>query len=169
MEHRTLVRDLMAVGVRTCQPTTSIVDIAGWLLEQDLEGVVVINAEGHAIGVVDREALIKAYSQEDRHELTAENIMRDDVPQIPPEIPLTAAAQIMRDLKSRLVFLMHHADGITYPAAYLSYQHLLRHLAARDNDELSDLGIKASRQAPLDAFIQRRDAARRRLSSVDED
>lgn len=169
MEHRTLVRDLMAVGVLTCQPDTPIVEIARLLLDRDLEGVVVLNEEGHAIGVVDREALIQAYSHHCSRELTAENIMHDDVPQVPPDIPLAAAAQIMRDQGVRQVFLMHNAEGITYPAAQLSYTHLLRHLAARDNDELSDLGIKAARQAPLDAFIQRREAARRQLSSFDEE
>lgn len=169
MEHRTLVRDLMAVGVVTCQPDTLITDIARVLLERNLDGIVVINAEGHAIGVVDRDVLIQTYSHENRDELTAENIMRPDVPQVPPEIPLTAATQIMCDMGIRQMFIMHHAGGISYPAAYLSYTHLLRHLAAQDGEDLSDLGIKASRQAPLDAFIKRRDATRCKLLSRDED
>jgi hypothetical protein len=93
--------------------------------------------------------------------------MRDDVPQIPPDIPLTAAAQIMRDQRVRVVFLMHRAEGLTYPAGMLSYRHFLRHLAARDEGELADLGIKAARQKPLETFIEKRDAARRQSRSTD--
>ncbi len=68
----------------------------------------------------------------------------------------------MQDQGIRTLFLMHHAGGIEYPAAVLSYYHLLRHLVADSDEELRDLGVKAVRQTPLEAFINRRDAARRR-------
>jgi hypothetical protein len=55
---------------------------------------------------------------------------------------------------------MHHAGGIEYPAAVLTYKHLMRLLAARSPEELADLGIQARRQSPIETFIQRRDAAR---------
>ena len=67
----------------------------------------------------------------------------------------------LQDLGVRVVFLMHHAGGIEWPAAALSYKHLLRHLAAQEEDELSDLGIAAARQTPLEMFIKKRDDARR--------
>lgn len=162
MAERLLVRDLMSVGVATCAPDTPIIEIARLLLEKQLEAVVVLNEEGHAVGVVSQKELAQAYTRDNRQELTAEAVMRDGVPSVPPDIPLTAAAQIMQDQGLRVVYLMHHAGGITYPAAVLSYQHLLRHLAARSDEELNDLGIKAARQAPLDEFIQKRDAARKR-------
>jgi hypothetical protein len=88
--------------------------------------------------------------------------MQDEVPQTPPDIPLTAAAQLMLDRGVRVLFLMHHSSGIEYPAALISYQHILRLLGARDKEELHDLGISATRQSPLEAFIQRREAARSR-------
>ena len=88
--------------------------------------------------------------------------MRDEVPQIPADIPLVAAAQIMRDKSVRALFLMHHSAGIEYPAAIITFQHLLRHLAASNADDLRDLGIRAERQSPLDTFYQRREEARRR-------
>lgn len=162
-----LVRDLMTVGVATCPPTTSIVDIARLLLDKDLEAVVVLDAEGHGVGVVSRDDLIRAYTRDDCRELTAEAVMTEGLPQIPPNIPLTAAAQIMRDQGIRVVFMVHNADGVTYPAACLSYSHLMRHLIARSDAELKDLGIKAEREAPLATFIKRRDEARRRASSTD--
>ena len=88
--------------------------------------------------------------------------MQENVPQVPPDIPLTVAAQIMRDQHVRAVFIMHHAAGITYSAAVLTYKHFLRHMAAKDDSELMDLGNQAARKGPLEAFIEKRDAARKK-------
>ncbi len=168
MTKRLLVRDSMTVGVQTCSLDTPIVDIARLILEQDLEGVIVLDQEAHAAGVVTHDNLVQAYTQHDYQTLTAEDVMTDGVPQIPPDIPLAAAAQIMQDQSIRVVFLMHHAGGIVYPAAVLSYKHILRHLVAQDDEDVSDLGIKAKRQSPIDTFIQKRDAARRRALKREE-
>jgi CBS domain-containing protein len=165
---RLLVRDLMKVGVLTCPPSTPVTEIARLLMEKNLEAVVVLDPEdGNALGVVGQDELVRAYAnrppeavgQLSSIDLTAADVMREGVPQAPADIPLTAAVQIMQDQHLRVLFLMHHAGGIEYPAAWLSYNHILRHLAARDEAELSDLGIRAERQTPLETFIQKRDAA----------
>jgi CBS domain-containing protein len=157
-----MVRDLMTVGVATCSPDTPIGDIARLLVEKGLEAVVVLDpADGHALGYVGQEELVRALAHQPTEGLTAEQVMHDEVPQAPPDIPLTVAAQLMLDRGVRVLFLMHHSSGIEYPAALISYQHLLRLLGARTKEDLHDLGISASRQSPLEAFFQRRDAARR--------
>lgn len=166
---RSLVRDLMKVGVLTCPPDTLAAEIARLLLERNLEAIIVLDPEdGHALGVVGQDELVQAYANRpaavDRQplgDLTAGDVMREGVPQVPADIPLAAAVQIMQDQGVRVLFLMHHAGGIEYPAASLSYHHILRHMAAHDEAELRDLGIYAERQAPLKAFIQKRDAAQR--------
>jgi hypothetical protein len=38
----------------------------------------------------------------------------------------------------------------------------LRHIAARDESELKDLGLAAERKSPLEQFIKRRDEARKK-------
>jgi predicted transcriptional regulator len=164
-----LVRDLMTVGVPTCSADTLVTDLARFLVENNLEGLIVLDPEGHAVGTVGQDDLVKAYAHDGWHHLTAEQIMREDIPQIPPDIPVTAAAQIMRDQGVRVLFLMHHADGIHWPAGMISYRHLLRHLAAQDYAELKDLGIRAEREAPLKTFIKRREAARHKASSHQEE
>ncbi len=156
-----LVRDLMTVGVVTCTPDTSLTDIARLMLDAEVEAVVVLE-EGNALGFIGQDELIKAYAEQDYANLTAEEIMREGVPQVPADIPLSAAAQYMLDQRVRALFLMHHAGGIEYPAALISYRHLLRLMAARDPKELDDLGILAERQSPLETFLQRRDQARRK-------
>lgn len=162
-----LVRDLMTVGVVTCTPQTSLTELSQILLDHDLDEIVVLD-EGKALGVVGQDDLIQAFTKEKKLSLTARDVMREGVPQVPPDIPLTAAAQIMRDLGTRTIFLMHHAAGIEYPAAVLSYKHYLRLLAAEDVNDLRDLGIKAERKSPLDEFIKRREVTRQKNISHQE-
>jgi CBS-domain-containing membrane protein len=166
---RTLVRDLMTVGVATCPPDAALPDIARLLLDKQLEAIVVLNDEGHALGVVSQEDVVRAYTRENARDLRAEDVMCDGVAQVPPDIPLVTAAQIMLDRNVRAMFLMHHAGGIEYPAAALTFRHLLRQLAAQSDDDLKDMGIAAARQAPLEVFKQRRDAAIQRARTHHEE
>jgi predicted transcriptional regulator len=153
-----LVRDLMTVGVVTCSPQTPVTVIAQAILEKELEAVVVIDSEGHALGIVGQDQLVQAYAQGNYEQLKAQDIIRDEVPQIPPDIPIAAAAQLMQDQGLRVFFLTHHAGGIEYPAALITYKHFLRHLEMGEVGEIDDLGIRAKRTAPLDTFVERRDA-----------
>jgi CBS domain-containing protein len=166
LSERKLVRDLMTVGVPTCPPTTPLVDLTRMMLEKNWEAVVVLDGdEGHAIGVVSQDEIVKAYEREEARTLTAEQVMHEGVPTIPPDILLTVAAQMMLDQHVRAFFLMHNAGGIIYPAAYITYRHILLHLAAQSNADLNDMGIAAARQSPLEQFIARRDAAKRAADS----
>ena len=144
-----LVRDLMTVGVPTCPLDTKVTKLTELMLEKQFEGVIVLDELGHAAGVVTWDELVIAYAADGCQLATAAEIMRADVPQVPPDIPLTAAAQIMRDLGVRILFMMHHAGGIVYPAAMLSYRHLLRHIAGSGPEDLQDLGIRAARKTPV--------------------
>ena len=156
-----LVRDLMTVGVPTCKTTTPVVDVARFLIENNVEEMVVLGEEGEGVGVCGYEELVSAYEREDVRELTAEEIMSEGVPELPSDIPLKLAAQLMKDKDIRVAYMNHNSAGIIYPAASISYKHLVRHLAAKDESELKDLGINAERKSPLEQFIERRDEARR--------
>ena len=160
----TLVRDLMTVGVPTCKLNTPVVEIARFLLEQNVEAMCVLDGEGNGVGVVGSDELADAYSRENVRTLVAEQVMREGMPTLQADMSLTLAVLFMHDQKTRIAYLTHNAAGIIYPAAYITYRHLLRHLAARENEDLKDLGIYAERQAPLQAFIQKRDAARLKAS-----
>jgi predicted transcriptional regulator len=161
-----LVRDLMTVGVPTCKLDTPVVDIARFLLEQNVEAMCVLDGEGNGVGVVGSEELATAYSREDVRILTAEQVMREGMPTLQADMPLGLAVLFMRDQKTRIAYLTHNAAGIIYPAAYITYRHLLRHLAAREGQDLKDLGIYAERQSPLETFIQKRDAARNKATQT---
>jgi len=157
-----LVRDLMTVGVPTCKHDTPVRDIARYLLEHHVEAICVLDEDGHGIGVAGEQQLVSVYSRDNLDELTAEDIMSEGVPELGADIPLTVAAQMMKDKGIRIAYMMHNSAGIIYPAAFISYHHILRHLAAKDESELKDLGLAAERKSPIEQFIARRDEARKR-------
>ena len=107
------------------------------------------------------EELANAYGRHGIRELVAEEIMREGMPSLQADMPIKLAAEFMRDQKTRVAYLIHNSAGIIYPAAYITFRHLVRHLAAESDEELNDLGIQAQRELPVDAFIRRRDAARK--------
>jgi CBS domain-containing protein len=161
-----LVRDLMTVGVPTCKTTTLIVDIASFLLDNNTEEMVVLGNEGEGVGVVGYEELIGVYGRDDVKSLTAEQVMREGVPEFPADIPLTASVQIMKDKGIRVAYMTHNSAGIIYPAAMISYRHIVRYIAAKDESELKDLGLTAERKSPVEQFVERRDEARRKAGLI---
>lgn len=157
-----LVRDLMTIGVPTCKASTLVADIARFLVENNVEEMVVLGSEGEGLGVVGYEELVTAYHRENIRELTAEQIMREGVPELPSDIPLTVAAQMMKDKNVRVAYMNHNSAGIIYPAASISYKHIVRHIAAKDESELKDLGLAAERKSPIEVFIERREESRKK-------
>lgn len=157
-----LVRDLMTVGVFTCHLNTPVEELIAAMLDGPHEGAAVLDSEGHAVGVVTINEMVKVYGIGAYQDQTAEDIMRPDVPQVPPDITLNAAAQIMQDMDTRIAYIMHNAGGIGYPAAVLTFDHFLRHMISKEQGDLVDLGVSAPRENPLDVFIKRREEARRK-------
>jgi CBS domain-containing protein len=159
-----LVRDLMTVGVPTCKPDSRVAEIAGFLLQHDVEAMCVLDEDGQAIGVVGPDELVAVHGRENAADLTAEDVMTEGMPELDAETPLAVGAQLMRDRGTRIAYIMHNSAGISYPAAYISYRHVLQHLAARNESELK--GPAAARKSPLETFIERRDEARKRAGGA---
>jgi CBS domain-containing protein len=159
-----LVRDLMTVGVPTCKPDSVVADIARYLLEHDVEAMCVLDEEGQAIGVVGPEELVAVHGRDNAAGLKAEDVMTEGLPEVDAETPLAVGAQLMKDRHTRIAYIMHNSAGISYPAAYISYRHVLQHLAARDESELRRPA--SPRKSPLETFIQRRDEARKRAGGA---
>ena len=166
MKENVLVRDIMTVGVPTCKWNTPLVEISRHLVDHNGEALCVLDSEGHGIGVVGIDELINAYAKDNMDSALAEEIMTEGVPEIQADLSLKVAAKIMQDKKVRVAYLMHNSAGIIYPAAYLTYRHILRYIAAMDDNELKDLGLAAERKSPVQTFIERRDAARKKAGMM---
>jgi CBS domain-containing protein len=87
----------MTVGVPTCKINTPVVDVARFLVENNVEEMVVLGEEGDGVGICGYKELVNSYQRDDVRELTVEDIMTEGVPELPSDITLTLAAQLMRD------------------------------------------------------------------------
>ena len=159
-----LVRELMTVGVFTCTADTPIADLVSFFFDKDLEEAMVME-DGNAIGVIGQEEMVRAFENPEWRSLKVEDILREDYLRIPADTSIKNAIKMMQEKRVRAGYLMHDAAGIIYPAGVLTYRHILRLLAAKTPQDLSDKGFSASRQSPLEAFIQKRDAARRKAQT----
>lgn len=155
-----LVRDLMHIGVSTCLTSTPFVEATRILFRENLESFIVLDINSHAAGVFGRREAVEAYarsgaSARDLDTVTVEDVMSPEIPEVPPDIPAIAAAQIMLDHGIREIYLMHHAGGIGWPAAVLRFEDVLRYLSAESEADLADMGAGAPRKTPIEAFMER--------------
>jgi CBS domain-containing protein len=155
-----LVRDLMRIGVVTCQADTSLVEAMRTLLREDLESLIILDDNSHAVGMLSRREAVAVYGQsgadvQDVRALTVADAMKPDIPEVPPDIPAAAAAQIMLDRGIREIYLMHHGGGGSWPAAVLRFEDILRYLSAESEADVADLGAGATRTSPIEAFMER--------------
>ena len=58
-----LVRDLMHIGVVTCQADTSLVEAVRTLLREDLESLIILDDNSHAVGMLSRREAVAVYGR----------------------------------------------------------------------------------------------------------
>jgi CBS domain-containing protein len=124
----------MHIGVTTCPAETPLVEAVRILLRHGLESVVILDDSGHAVGLFGQQEAVVCYGLSQTRSgnfdaLTVAEAMRPEIPEIPPDIPATAAAQLMLDQQVRELYLLHHDGGISWPAAVLRFEDILRHVA----------------------------------------
>jgi predicted transcriptional regulator len=135
------------------------------MLDQAATALVVLDEDADTCGWINERMLARAYEQsavrhEDAAAQTVQEVMNEDVPECPSDIPLAAAAQLMADAGVDHLFFMHHAGGRTWPASVLSRRDLVRVLAGPEY--IKDQGTAAPRPTPLDLFRQRYGMAKER-------
>ena len=115
-----LVRDVMTIGVPVCRDTETC---GAALARLTGDVVVALDEDGMACGWLTRERLTKAGGSQ-----TVGEMMDEDIPTVPPDIPAEAAAQMMRDRGVNHLFLMHDWPGEPRPAAVISLETIERRL-----------------------------------------
>jgi len=148
----TLVRDLMQVGVPTCREDTSLVDVACLLVECNASALVVLDEDGNMVGWIGEEHLARTINH-DHTGLTASDIMDEEIPEMPPDVPAAAAAHLMIDRGLRQVFISHHSAGIKYPAAVFTLKDVLRVIGGLER--APGVGAGAERPTVMDLFKHR--------------
>lgn len=160
MPEQLLVREVMRIGVPTCHLGDPIESVAVQMLDQNCTAVVVLDEDGDSRGWINERRLAAAHvrnaadgTHSDGLGLAAADIMDERVPECPADIPLTAAVQIMEDLKVDHLFFLHHAGGRAWPASVLSFRDVVRVLAGPEY--VRNQGAAAPRPTPMDLFRQR--------------
>ena len=158
MSQLLLVRDVMRIGVPTCRLGDTVAHVAALLIDGGHTAVVVLDEEADTRGWINERILASAYERaaatgEDAAGFAAQDVMEEDVPESPSDIPLAAAVGIMADLGVDHLLFLHHAAGRTWPASVLSLRDVVKALAGPEY--IKNQGTAAPRPTPMDLFRQR--------------
>lgn len=115
-----LVRDLMTIGVPVCRDTETCGTVAARLACQtpSAEVVVALDEDGMACGWTTAAALAARPAE------PVSAVLDEVIPQVPPDIPVAAAAQLLRDRRVAYAFLMHDWPGEPRPSALIALKTL---------------------------------------------
>ena len=128
-----LVGDVMHCGVLTCLRETPIQDVARQMSEQDVSALVVVNDEGHLIGLISRTDLVNArlYEQYWKHwrGLTAGHIMVTDVVSVHTSDSMQEASRLMMERRIHRVVVVEAAGEGVRPIGVVSVTDVVRDIA----------------------------------------
>jgi predicted transcriptional regulator len=158
MPESLLVRDVMRIGVPTCKLSDPIAHVAAQMADGQHTAVVVLDEDGDTRGWINEHILAMAYarsaeSAEETGGLAAMDIMEEQVPECPSDLPLAAAVRLMADQGIDHVFFLHRAGGRVWPSSVLSLADVVRALAGPEY--IKNQGTAAPRPTPMDLFRQR--------------
>jgi CBS domain-containing protein len=122
-----LVRDLMKIGVPTCETDTRLKQVAEIMARDNVDAVIVMDEYG-ACGVVSQTDLVKAFPR-NWELLTAKEVMTERIVAITPDTAAIAAAHMMIDEKVHQVFIMHEHPGPSRPSAVITMRAVVREIA----------------------------------------
>lgn len=134
-----LVRDLMKIGVPTCEADTPLHEVAQIMARDNVDALVVMDEFG-ACGVLSQSDLVRAYPR--NYELiTAKDVMTDRIIGISPDIAVTAAAHLFTDERVHQVYIMHEHPGPSRPSAVLTMRALVREMAGLEPEKIERLRL----------------------------
>lgn len=128
-----LVGEVMHHGVLTCRRDTPIQDVARIMSENDVSALVVVDDEGHMVGLVSRTDLVNArlYEQYWKHwrGLTASHVMVTDVVSVRMDDTTQLASKLMMERRIHRVVVVEEDGEGKKPVGILSVTDLVRDLA----------------------------------------
>ena len=126
------VREWMHLGVITCTPETPAEDVAEAMKLHDVSALVVVDAEGYAVGVISRTDLVNAtfvqpYLKHWRG-LSARHLMSSPVVSVRAESPLADAVRLIQERRIHRVVVTVPEGSRERPIGILSVTDLVGHL-----------------------------------------
>lgn len=139
-----LVKDWMHAVVHACGPDTPWSEVADAIARHDISAIVVVDAEGYAVGVVSRTDLLNATFVEPYMKawrgLAARHLMSSPVVSVRADSPVDEAARIMREKRIHRVVVTEVEGGRERPVGILSLTDLVRHMPREPHDRWRDDG-----------------------------
>ena len=140
-----LVRDIMKIGVPTCDVNAKLDEIAKIMMRDGADAVIVMDEEDGAVGVVSQSDLIRSFTR-NWQLLTAKKIMTEKILTVEPVSAITAAANMMQDEKVHQVFIMHEHPGTGKPSAVVTMRAIVREMAGLAPERLETPVQKARKK-----------------------
>lgn len=122
-----LVRDVMKIGVPTCQRDTTLDQVACIMARDNMDAVVVMDEFG-ACGVISQTDLVRAFTR-NYQLIRAEEVMNEQIVGISPDTTLTGAANMMEYENVHQLFIMHDHPGPSRPSAMINMRQIVRVMA----------------------------------------
>jgi crotonyl-CoA carboxylase/reductase len=125
------VRDLMHEGVITCPPEATLVEVARSLVEHAVHALVVVGAEGRALGVVSQTDLVLARqgrSPEVFGEMTAAAVMTPTLVACSLDTPLAEAVTTMTRRRIHRLVVVENVEGGLLPLGVISMTDIIRRM-----------------------------------------
>ncbi len=91
-----LVRDIMHLGVFTCDVQTSVNETARMMVDNAVHCVVVVDEAGEACGVISDWGLMRAYKNDVKN-MTAEDVLEGRTVTVRPNVLISEAIAIMQE------------------------------------------------------------------------
>jgi CBS-domain-containing membrane protein len=126
------VQNWMHRGVITCDPETSVSEVAGIMDSHDISALVVVDEKRDAIGVISRTDLVNARFVEPYMKhwrgLSAQHLMSKPVISVSAETRIEEAVQILLEKRIHRLVVVEKPAGHIRPVGILSVTDLARHV-----------------------------------------
>jgi CBS domain-containing protein len=118
------VRDWMHVGVIVCSPDAPAAEVAGAMAAHDVSALVVVDADGYAVGLISRTDLVNAtFVQPYLHHwrgLSARHLMSSPVISVREDTAIEQAIALIRERRIHRVVVTVAEGGRERPIGILS-------------------------------------------------
>ncbi len=123
------VRELMHDGALTCAADESLKTVAQLLLDKKIHAAVVVDHNGHALGVVSQTDLVLARqgrAPEALHKMTARDVMSPNLVSCKPSTPISEAVTTMTRLRIHRLVVLEQQEGKSVPLGIVSMTDIVR-------------------------------------------
>ena len=121
------VGDLMHKGVIACSPETPLNEIVRIINDMSVHAIVVMDPNSQALGIITHMDIIRFYG-EDLNQLSAREIMSDQVFEIESDQPVKRAADQMLEKGVEHLLVVERQDDKRQPVGVVSTTDLIKEM-----------------------------------------